>query len=242
MIHILGWVAAGWVGRGIFGAKKGEEPEVEGAPPNAPPSASPNAPAPPARFGMQVVGAPEAAPAPAGAPPRAPMDPALPLDPEIDEDTERAVLGALQSIDRRAILGFADSMSNPQGPYPYFPIAAGVLRYHAAALQRAEAIQAKKAAAAAPSPRPAPAPGASAVPAPKAPRGKVAAAPKADAALAAPAPPAPEGSVVASGTTHLSAATHDAVATQQAPKLNGKPPSGADVTAAAGDNGAVTTP
>lgn len=86
--------------------------------------------------------------------PRGPLDPSLPLDPEIDEETEAMVHAALSSSDRAAVVGFADSISDPADPhgYGYFPMAAGALRYHAAALAQMAALRAQEQKAAA-SPR-----------------------------------------------------------------------------------------
>ena len=64
---------------------------------------------------------------------RAPIDPALPMDPGIDEETERAVLKALQDENVKDILGFAQSISH-QGD----PQAASMLRYHARLVQQAK--------------------------------------------------------------------------------------------------------
>src|SRR5277367_2136640 len=170
MIQILGWVGAGYVLREFFGGKGSpadpNAPTVEGEAREAPTGTTRSSGAAVAAAGPAAAeGAPAAGPSPALRPP---LDPNLPLDPGIDEGLESSVLNALQSTDRRAVLGFADSMSNPQGSYGYFPIAAGVLRYHAAALARAEAIRAKQVAPPAPLVRPSVAgpPKASALPTP----------------------------------------------------------------------------
>lgn len=227
MLQILGYMGAGWLARELFGGKKTEDKPAADAP------ALQRAEPPPQRFGMKAAAAEGLPAAPPG--PRAPLDPNMPLDPGIDEELERSVLNALQSADRRAVLGFADSMGNPQGAYGYFPIAASVLRYHAAALQRAEAIRAKQAA-------PAPAPAVAgpskasalpaAAPAARAPNvdGGTIGAPRMKRARA----PSP----VASGTTRSSAETHEAAATQGALKLNGHTngkPAVAPVAPAPGD-------
>lgn len=72
---------------------------------------------------------------------RAPIDPALPMDPGIDEETERAVLKALQDENVKDILGFAQSISHQGDPYGfgYYPQAASMLRYHARLVQQAKA-------------------------------------------------------------------------------------------------------
>ena len=71
---------------------------------------------------------------------RAPIDPALPMDPGIDEETERAVLKALQDENVKDILGFAQSISHQGDPYGfgYYPQAASMLRYHARLVQQAK--------------------------------------------------------------------------------------------------------
>jgi hypothetical protein len=126
MIHLLAWATAGYLVRDFLG--RGQPgPPVEGAPPQLPPG-------PPGQAGARVGAQAQQAPqAPARRPP---LNPSLPLDADIDEETERCVLAALEDTDEQNVLAFAGSLATPEYG-TYYPIAAGVLRYHGAALTQA---------------------------------------------------------------------------------------------------------